>query len=338
MNSPKDPKDPKDPQEPNPAVLASGELKDELRYGENPHQSEARLYQNPAELGQGIGYAEVLQGKALSYNNLLDANAAWRTVLDFDADTPACVVAKHTQPCGVAIGEQQLTACQRAFASDPESSFGGIVALNSELTADTAEFLRSHFLEVVVAPKISAEAAEILAQKKNLRLLAAPQAGGAIVKQLRSISGGFLTQDYDSYLPQADNLEWVSEKKPSGDEVVTDLLFAWRVAKHCISNAIVLAKQGQVIGIGAGQTSRVFSVRIALLRAKDNSFPTKDAVVASDGFFPFPDSIDDYLAGAGVGAIIQPGGSKKDPAVIEAANKHGIAMAFVGKRSFHHGG
>ena len=305
----------------------------ELRYGENPHQR-AVLFKNISEHG-GVAQGRLLAGRVLSYNNILDANAAWGTVLDLPS--PACVVVKHSQPCAAVWNSSQATACDLAFAADKESFFGGILAFNTEIEEGTAAILKKHFIEVVVAPSFSGEALAILSSKKNLRLLACDPLSSTLgLTQTKSIGGGFLRQEQDSYLPSAADLKWVTRIKLEVQNDIADLLFAWKLAKHCISNAIVIAKSGQSLGIGAGQTSRVFSVEIAMLRARKNGLDTKDAVVASDAFFPFPDSIE-ILAAAGIKAIIQPGGSKNDPDVIAAADKHSLAMAFTGKRCFYHG-
>lgn len=334
-----------------PQLLAPASLKEKLRYGENPHQ-QANVYRDDNH-ATGLAHSKLLNGKPLSYNNLADANAAWLTALDFDQ--PVCVVLKHSQPCGVAVGRgnwngkgswkrnwkdlgtldtDQLNSCERAFATDNESSFGGIVAFNTPVNTTTAKFLKSKFLEVVIAPAFDEQALTVLSTKKNLRVLqCTAEDDSGKEKQIKRISGGYLQQDYDGYLPSEQTLEWPTKERLSD---ASDLLFAWRVVKHCYSNAIIIAKDGQTLGIGAGQTSRVFSVRIALLRAQDNGFDIKGAVVASDAFFPFPDSIE-LLAKAGIKAVIQPGGSKKDPEVIAAADDKQIAMAFTSHRSFYHG-
>lgn len=299
-----------------------------LRYGENPHQ-EAVLYAN-ADPPQGLAGAQCLQGKPLSYNNLVDADIAGRIVRQFAK--PSCAIVKHAIPCGVAQQEELITAYQKAFAADSESAFGGVIAFNRQLDSETAaRILGKRFAEVIIAPEFSAAARKILSVKKNLRLLVYA-AQEQPPKSTKFIDGGFLIQDTNRI--SVDSVQWVTRRQ--APEHYEDLLFAWDVVKLCHSNAIVIARQGITCGIGNGQTSRVFSVRCALLRAKDNGVSLDGAVLASDAFFPFADSIE-LLAETNIAAIIQPGGSKRDAEVIAAADAQGIAMAFTGQRAFFHG-
>lgn len=288
-----------------------------LRYGENPHQRAVWAY--PA----GKKW-QVLQGKELSYNNLLDAESAWKLVSEFAA--PACVIVKHNNPCGVG------SDFKRAFEADSKSAFGGIVAFNRTVDADSAQAMKPVFLEVIMAPKFSEEAKAILAEKKNLRLLELETMKAIQGSEIRPALGGWLVQDLDvPCVPNA--LKTVTKTEVKSDGVLQDLKFAWTVCKHVRSNAIVIAKNGQTIGTGAGQMSRVDAVQIALEKAK--AFGLQGAVLASDAFFPFRDNID-LLKGLGILAIIQPGGSTKDSEVIDACNEHGIAMVFTGERHFRH--
>lgn len=319
----------------------AGTLAQTLRYGENPHQS-AAFYRDGSRR-EGVATAHQWQGKELSYNNINDTDAAFELVAEFAADGPACAIIKHANPCGVARGESLVEAYRAAHACDPTSAFGGIVALNSPLDAETAEEIVKIFTEVVIAPGASDEAKAIFAAKKNLRLLttlALPdaRAPGLAFKQ---VAGGFLVQDRDyAGLPRAD-LKVVTKRQPSAEEV-EDMLFAWKVAKHVKSNAIVYAKGGATVGIGAGQMSRVDSTRIAARKAQEMAealglaqSPAKGAVVASDAFFPFPDGLL-TAAEAGATAVIQPGGSMNDDKVIAAADEAGLAMVFTGQRHFRH--
>jgi phosphoribosylaminoimidazolecarboxamide formyltransferase/IMP cyclohydrolase len=307
----------------------------DLRYGENPHQ-QAAVYREESVLwgGEtwGIVAAEQLHGKALSYNNFLDADAAWRATLDFAAPTAAVV--KHTNPCGLACHDDLAEAYRRAVAGDPISAYGGIVAVNRELTEATAEEIAKTFYEIVLAPAFSEEALVILRKKRDLRILRVdPRAavGCASALEYRRISGGFLVQGPDSYADDSIELKVVSRRVPNEEEVA-DLRFAWRVAKHVKSNAIVLAKDRALLGMGAGQPNRVTSVHLALRRAEGRA---RGAVLASDAFFPFPDGVE-MAADGGVTAIVQPGGSIRDAEVIAAADAHGVAMVFTGIRHFRH--
>ncbi|HEV2614246.1 MAG TPA: bifunctional phosphoribosylaminoimidazolecarboxamide formyltransferase/IMP cyclohydrolase [Gammaproteobacteria bacterium] len=299
----------------------------ELRYGENPHQK-AVFYRN--------GFPELLQGKALSYNNLVDTDAALQCVLEFPQNMPACAIIKHATPCGAALGTNLLEAYQKALLCDPQSAFGGIIAFNTLLDAKTAEFIiNKQFVEVILAPEISESAKAILNTKPNCRVFAYGAGNGYVEKTLRSIAGGVLFQDNDTLSAyNLSELKTVTDKKPT-EQQYADLLFAQSVVKHVKSNAIVYAKNQQTLGIGAGQTSRVFSAKIAILKSEEAGLSLKGSVMASDAFFPFPDSIE-IAAKAGITAIIQPGGSKNDQAIIDAANQLGLSMLFTGIRHFKH--
>ncbi|SDE82295.1 IMP cyclohydrolase /phosphoribosylaminoimidazolecarboxamide formyltransferase [Thermus arciformis] len=296
-----------------------------LRYGENPHQ-EAALYRVAGEEGPLLE-AQVLQGKAMSFNNYLDAEAAWNLVSEFQG--PACVAVKHQNPCGVALGETPLEAYRKAHAADPVSIFGGIVALNRPVDGATAEAMAEVFLEVVLAPSFSPEALAVFAKKKNLRLLQVPFPGQGAYLDLRRLRGGVLLQDADTEDPVA--LKVVTQRAPTPEEW-PDLLFAWKVVKHVRSNAIVVAKEGQTLGIGVGQTNRLAAARHALEAAGERA---RGAVLASDAFFPFDDVVR-LAASYGVAAIIQPGGSVRDEDSIRAADEAGMAMVFTGVRHFRH--
>lgn len=310
-------------------------LSQKLRYGENSHQ-QAALYTGLTPAPGTLAHAEFLQGKELSYNNLIDADCALCCVQELDPNVSACVIVKHATPCGVAEADTLLAAYTKAYACDPESAFGGIIACNKPLDKITAETLsRQQFVEVIIAPEFHPEAVLVLKQKANVRLLAY----GALASRqptltLRSISGGLLAQEYDSAEISAAELTIVTERKPSAAEL-QDLLFAWRVVKFTKSNAIVYAKNRSTLGIGTGQTSRVFAAKIAALRAEMAGFSLNQAVLASDAFFPFADSIE-LASKEGISAIIQPGGSKRDNEVIAAANAANIAMVFTGVRHFRH--
>ena len=301
----------------------------ELRYGENPHQS-AALYVPSSESSGGIAQARQLHGRELSFNNLMDADAAWNTVCDFE-ETSAVVI-KHTNPCGLACHPDQVEAYRRAYSGDPVSAFGGIAGFNRTVTASTAQEMSEIFYEVVVAPDYEPEALEILKKKRNLRILAVPSSGDVDISyDLRPLSGGLLAQTWDSITEDAASWKTATERAPTRDEL-RDLAFAWKVAKHIKSNAIVLAKDSALLGMGAGQPNRVTSVHLALRAAGDGS---KGSVLASDAFFPFADNIELAFQG-GVTAIAQPGGSVRDEEVIAAANEHHIAMVFTGVRHFKH--
>ncbi|MGZ4138940.1 MAG: bifunctional phosphoribosylaminoimidazolecarboxamide formyltransferase/IMP cyclohydrolase [Actinomycetota bacterium] len=299
-----------------------------LRYGENPHQRGA-LYVEQDAGGNTLARAKQLQGKELSFNNWYDLDAALGAAADFDE--PACAIIKHAVPCGLAVGDTIATAYERALDCDRVSAFGGVVALNRPMTAAVAKTMADIFTECVVAPGYEDAALEILGAKKNLRLLlleGSPQPG----LSYRAISGGFLVQDADVSTESRNDMKVVTNAKPTEDHW-RDLLFAWRVCKHVRSNAIVLARDGATVGIGAGQVSRVDAADIAARKAGDRA---KGSVMASDAFFPFRDGLD-AGAVAGAVAVIQPGGSVRDDEVIAAANEHGIAMVFTGTRHFRHG-
>jgi phosphoribosylaminoimidazolecarboxamide formyltransferase/IMP cyclohydrolase len=300
-----------------------------LRYGENPHQS-AAWYRTGAT-ATGWAGAEQLQGKELSYNNLVDLEAARRIITEFPDDQPAAAVLKHTNPCGVAMGDTLATAYQRAYDADSTSAFGGIVALNRVIDADTAQQLTGTFLECIVAPGCDAAAREILAKKQNLRVLVLEDLLTGPKQAAMAIAGGFLLQNPDTYRDDPATWQIVTEAKPTEADL-SELLFAWRVVKHVKSNAIVVTNQHQTLGIGAGQMNRVGSVSISLTQAGEKA---KGAILASDGFFPFDDSVR-TAAAAGIRAIVQPGGSRKDEDSIKAANELGIIMALTGVRHFLH--
>ncbi len=325
-----------------PIRAFAGNLASILRYGENPHQS-AAFYRTEEER-LGIATARQLQGKELSYNNLNDADAAYEFVAEFDPKTSAAVaIIKHANPCGVAVGATLAEAYAKAFACDPESAFGGVVALNRTLDAEAARAIVEIFTEVIIAPDADEEAKDVIAAKKNLRLLLAgglpdPKSPGLGV---RFLSGGFLVQSRDSAVVDETGLKVVTKRAPTEREMA-DLLFAFTVAKHVKSNAIVYAKDGATVGIGAGQMSRVDSARMAAWKAKYaadaaglSESLTKGSVAASDAFFPFADGLQ-VLAGAGATAVIQPGGAMRDDEVIAAADAAGLAMVFTGMRHFRH--
>ncbi|KFN42373.1 bifunctional phosphoribosylaminoimidazolecarboxamide formyltransferase/IMP cyclohydrolase [Arenimonas oryziterrae] len=309
------------------------DLASALRYGENPHQRGALYIEKIAPQGI-VATARFLQGKELSYNNLADADAALECVKAFDA--PACVIVKHANPCGVAVAADLLTAYDRAYAVDPTSAFGGIIAFNRPLDAVTAaEILKRQFVEVVLAPAIAADALPHFAKKPNVRVLATGELGaGHGALEFKRIAGGLLVQDADTDQLQAADLKIVSKLAPTPAQM-SDLLFAWKVAMYVKSNAIVYARDAQTIGIGAGQMSRVVSAKIAGLKAEEAGLVVPGSVMASDAFFPFRDGID-AAAAAGISAVIQPGGSMRDSEVIAAADEHGMAMVFTGRRHFRH--
>jgi phosphoribosylaminoimidazolecarboxamide formyltransferase/IMP cyclohydrolase len=316
--------------------ILSLKKKQDLRYGENPHQNASFYLESESEQGT-IASATQLQGKELSYNNIADSDAAIECVWAFDQ--PACCIVKHANPCGVAEAESIAEAYERAYATDPTSAFGGIITFNRELDADTAERITERqFAEVIAAPSVSDEAREICARKKNLRLLSLGQRGlnahGAW--DYKRVTGGLLIQNRDPfrYDFSSEELKVVSEREPNEDEL-RDLLFAWKVAKCVKSNAIIYAKNLQTIGVGAGQMSRVYSARIAAIKAADESLKVVGSVMASDAFFPFRDGIDS-AAEVGIAAVIQPGGSVRDEEVIASANEHNMAMVFTGMRHFRH--
>jgi len=313
-----------------------------LRYGENPHQA-AALYVPDMPGAQGIAQAEQLQGKELSYNNFNDADAALELVAEFGMAEPTCVIVKHANPCGVAVSGSPLNAYKAAFACDTVSAFGGIVALNQPLDAETATAITENFTEVVIAPDANEDAREVFAKKKNLRLLLTGDFADSARPgmTIKTIAGGLLFQARDNGGVIEDDLKVVTERQPTEQELA-DCLFAWRVAKHVKSNAIVYAKDGSTVGVGAGQMNRLESSRVAAWKAKDAAekagWPeprTIGSAVASDAFFPFADGLIAAVE-AGATAVIQPGGSIRDDDVIEAANKAGLAMTFTGMRHFRH--
>jgi phosphoribosylaminoimidazolecarboxamide formyltransferase/IMP cyclohydrolase len=312
----------------------SGEKVEEMRYGENPHQSAAFYREVPAAAGS-IATFRQLQGKALSYNNIADSDAAWECVKTFAGS--ACVIVKHANPCGVAIAATTLDAYRDAFATDPTSAFGGIIAFNRTVDHKTLEAVAAQFLEVLIAPGYSADALAAIAQKKNVRVLevspTAPTAGQQTFDWKR-VGGGFLVQSSDARNVEAAELRVVTRRAPSTTEI-DDLMFAWRVAKFVKSNAIVYARGGRTLGIGAGQMSRVDSTRIAAIKAREAGLSLEGSAVASDAFFPFRDGLD-VVADNGATVVIQPGGSVRDAEVIAAADERGIAMVFTGVRHFRH--
>ena len=304
-----------------------------MRYGENPHQN-AAFYRELDQDQASVSSSKQIQGKPLSFNNLADADAALECVRDFER--PSCVIIKHANPCGVATRENIYQAYQSAYLTDPTSAFGGIIAFNRELDKETAKsIINQQFVEVIIAPKITDSARSVLLQKENIRVLEC----GDLEKAQQSfdykkISGGLLIQDKDLTLLNSSDMKCVSSLSPTESQM-NDLLFAWKVAKYVKSNAIVYAKDQMTIGVGAGQMSRVYSAKIASIKAADENLEVKGSVMASDAFFPFRDGID-AAAQVGITAIIHPGGSMRDEEVISAANEHGIAMVFTGMRHFKH--
>ena len=306
----------------------------EMRYGENPHQR-AAFYVERAGAEASVATARQLQGKALSFNNVADTDAALECVKSFDE--PACVIVKHANPCGVAVGKRIRDAYDRAFSTDPTSAFGGIIAFNRPLDAETAAaIVERQFVEVVVAPRVGAAALAPFAAKENVRVLecgALPAVPGAAL-DFKRVVGGLLVQDRDTGAVSAEDLEVVTRRAPTEAEM-RDLLFAWKVVKFVKSNAIVYCRDGMTVGIGAGQMSRVYSAKIAGIKAQDEGLEVRGSVLASDAFFPFRDGID-AAAEAGVNAVIEPGGSMRDAEVIAAADEHGMAMVFTRMRHFRH--
>src|ERR1043165_8619731 len=297
-----------------------------LRYGENPHQ-QAALYRTRARAG--IGMAEILAGKEMSFNNYVDADAAGQLVCDFEETV--CAIIKHMNPAGVATGASPEEAYRRALATDPVSAFGGIVAFNRRVDEAAARALTEIFTEVVVAPDFEEAAVEVLKSKKNLRILRAGEARQPTGLDFKRITGGLLVQTRDTHRLRREDLKVVTKRAPTEEELEA-LLFAWTVCKHTKSNALVYARAGQTVGVGAGQMSRVDSVRIGATRAR---IAVEGSVLASDAFFPFRDGLDE-AARHGITAVIQPGGSVRDPELIAAADEHGLAMVFTGVRHFRH--
>jgi phosphoribosylaminoimidazolecarboxamide formyltransferase/IMP cyclohydrolase len=317
-----------------PTLTLQYQKKQAMRYGENPHQ-QAAFYVESQHHESCVATAVQIQGKELSYNNVADTDAALECVKTFEP--PACVIVKHANPCGVAVGDNILGAYDRAFKTDPTSAFGGIIAFNRTLDAPTAKaIVDRQFVEVIIAPEVAAEAKPILATKANVRVLVC----GAWGKQratgldFKRIKGGLLVQDWDLGVITAADLKVVTKRPPTSQEI-EDLLFAWKVVKFVKSNAIVYCKDGMTLGIGAGQMSRVYSAKIAAIKAADEKLEVRGAVMASDAFFPFRDGLD-YAASVGITAVIQPGGSLRDNEVIAAADEHGMMMVFTGMRHFRH--
>ena len=306
----------------------------EMRYGENPHQK-AAFYTEASPTEASVATAKQLQGKELSFNNIADTDAALECVKQFDE--PACVIVKHANPCGVAVASDIGAAYELAFATDPESAFGGIIAFNQELDSKTARAIcEKQFVEVIIAPTVSADASAVVAEKKNVRLLACGMWDSQRPNDFdyKRVNGGLLIQDRDNGMVCERDLKVVSKRIPTSSEM-SDMLFAWKVAKMVKSNAIIYAKNNQTIGVGAGQMSRINSARIAGIKAEHAGLDVVGAVMASDAFFPFRDGIDN-AGKAGISCIIQPGGSMRDDEVITAANEHGMAMVFTGMRHFRH--
>lgn len=304
---------------------------EDLRYGENPHQ-QAAFYKDLSPLLGALANYKQIQGKELSYNNIADSDAAWECVKSFN--DPACVIVKHANPCGVAIGENGVQAYQKAFATDPTSAFGGIIAFNTEVDEHAASAIGNQFVEVVIAPNFSDEAKVYFSDKKNVRLLQIGLDRAVNKHEYKRVGGGMLVQHSDAKNVLEGDLKIVTEVKPTAKQM-TDLMFAWRVAKFVKSNAIVFCGDGMTLGVGAGQMSRIDSARIACIKAENANLSLSNSVVASDAFFPFRDGLD-VLKTAGANAVIQPGGSLRDDEVITAANEHGIAMVLTGTRHFRH--
>jgi len=313
--------------------LYAGKLVEKMRYGENPHQDAAFYVDQQAPQGS-LATATQLQGKALSYNNIADSDAALECVRQFEA--PACVIVKHANPCGVAVADNIGAAYAKAFKTDPTSAFGGIIAFNRPLDAATAKaIIDQQFVEVIVAPDVAADAAEVLAGKRNVRVLdTGPWEQSEGGQEFKKVSGGLLVQSSDLGKITADDLQVVTDKAPTPEQIA-DMLFAWTVVKYVKSNAIIFCKDNMTIGVGAGQMSRVYSTKIAAIKAADEGLSVEGSVMASDAFFPFRDGID-AAAKTGIAAIIQPGGSMRDDEVIQAADEHGLAMVFTGMRHFRH--
>jgi phosphoribosylaminoimidazolecarboxamide formyltransferase/IMP cyclohydrolase len=303
----------------------------DMRYGENPHQA-AAFYRDAAPQPGGIAGYRQLQGKNLSYNNVADADAAWECVKSFAE--PACVIVKHANPCGVAIGKSALEAYRKAFRTDPTSAFGGIIAFNRALDGAAAARVGRQFAEVIIAPRVDPAARAAFASKANLRVLEVPLARAPNALDFKRVGGGLLAQSADAHELAAADLRAVTKRKPTKAQLA-DLLFAWRVAKFVKSNAIVFVKGGMTVGVGAGQMSRIDSARIAAIKAKAARLTLQGSVAASDAFFPFRDGLD-AVAKAGAVAVIQPGGSVRDDEVIAAADARKVAMVFTGVRHFRH--
>ena len=308
----------------------------EMRYGENPHQS-AAFYKDIYPVAGALANYTQLQGKELSYNNIADADSAWECVKSFTGNiggAAACIIIKHANPCGVAVGASALEAYQKAFKTDPSSAFGGIIALNVTCDGATAEAISKQFVEVLIAPSFSAEAKAIFAAKQNVRLLEIPLGDAFNAFDFKRVGGGLLVQSPDAKNVLQSEMKVVSQRQPTPSEM-NDMMFAWRVAKFVKSNAIVYCANGMTLGIGAGQMSRVDSARMASIKAENAGLSLQGSAVASDAFFPFRDGLDVVVKG-GASCAIQPGGSMRDDEIIAAANEHGIAMIFTGTRHFRH--
>ncbi len=316
-------------------LIYSGNIQSKLRYGENPHQTAAFYKDDMSSNERNLASSRKIQGKDLSYNNIADGAAAYECVNQFSS--PACVIVKHANPCGVALDDSIKKAYMRAFSTDPTSAFGGIIAFNRPLDGETAKLIiEKQFVEVIIAPEISSEAETILNKKQDVRVLETGKFfdGDNDDYDLKKVSGGLLIQSADDGKISESDLKIVTQKKPSKKEI-SDMLFAWRVGKYVKSNAILFCKDNMTIGIGAGQMSRVYSARIAAIKAADEDLDISNSVMSSDAFFPFRDGID-AVASYGISAIIQPGGSIRDDEVIAAANENNIAMVFTGMRHFRH--
>ncbi len=316
---------------PNRLQLAFDKV-DTMRYGENPHQA-AAFYREPNPVAGSIANYTQLQGKELSYNNIADSDAAWECVKAFDG-VVACVIVKHANPCGVAIGANAEEAYRKAFKTDPTSAFGGIIAFNCAIDKATAEAVAGQFAEVIIAPEVTPDARAVFAAKQNLRVLTVPLGAADGRFDFKRVGGGLLVQTADEARIAQSDIKVVTKRAPTAQEM-SDLLFAWRVAKYVKSNAIVYCKDNMTVGVGAGQMSRVDSARIAAIKAENNGLTVVGSVVASDAFFPFRDGLD-VLAKAGATAVIQPGGSVRDAEVIAAADEQNVAMVFTGFRHFRH--
>lgn len=308
----------------------------EMRYGENPHQA-AAFYRDSEFVEGALANYQQLQGKELSYNNIADADAAWECVKSFEPINAACVIVKHANPCGVAIGDNALAAYSKAWQTDPTSAFGGIIAFNCEVDGKAAEVVAKQFVEVIIAPSFTAEARSVFSAKQNVRVLQialGPFGAAANKYDYKRVGGGLLVQSPDAKVMAGEDLKLVTKRQPTPTEL-NDMLFAWRVAKYVKSNAIVFCGNGMTLGVGAGQMSRIDSARIASIKAKNAGLTLTGSVVASDAFFPFRDGLD-VVVEAGATCVIQPGGSMRDQEVIDAANEHGVVMMLTGVRHFRH--
>ena len=303
----------------------------DMRYGENPHQS-AAFYRDIAAVDGALANYRQLQGKELSYNNIADADAAWECVKSLDGS--ACVIIKHANPCGVALGVDAADAYAKALQTDPTSAFGGIIALNAEVDGKAAEAIAKQFVEVLIAPAFTAEARKVFEAKQNVRLLEIPLGHSSNAFDIKRVGGGVLLQAPDAKHVMLDEFTIVSKKQPTPQQL-QDMMFAWRVAKFVKSNAIVFCSNGMTLGVGAGQMSRVDSARIASIKAQNANLSLTGSAVASDAFFPFRDGLD-VVVSAGAAAVVQPGGSMRDQEVIDAADEQGVVMAFTGVRHFRH--